>query len=102
MNCVRETTNYEDPYAVAVMHYCRPCTMQDVSCLRSVFKMLALSRAYALKELCAWVLQNTSCFITGEIKFGRCFAIHQTAKFKSLPNFLAIRYSHMAIRLAFF
>ena len=43
-------------------------------------------RTYVLRELCMCVLQNTSSFIIGEIKFGRCFAIRQTAKLKSLPN----------------
>ena len=47
---------------------------------------------YALRELCAWVLQITSCFIIGEIKFGRCYAICQTTKLKSLPNFPTINY----------
>lgn len=39
-----------------------------------------------------WVLRITSCFVIGEIKFGRCCAIRQTVKLKSLPNFPAIQY----------
>ena len=71
LNCVRETTNSEDPYAVmrniAVVDHV-PCKM----------------RAYALRELCVGALRITSCF---EIKFGGCFVIRQTAKLKSSPNF---------------
>ena len=45
-------------------------------------------------ELCTWMLRNTctSCII---IKFGGCFAIHQTAKLESSPNFPAIWYMHI-------
>ena len=78
LNCVRETTSCEDPYAVAAMHN---CTVVD--------HVPRKMRPYALRELCAWVLRITSCFIIGD---GGCFAIRQTAKLKSSPNFPAIRY----------
>ena len=43
--------------------------------------------AYALRELCAWVLQITSYFINDEIKFGGCFAYSPNSQIQVLAKF---------------
>ena len=90
-------TNSEDPYTVAVMR--NSTAIGHVLCKMSAACALFFRRklphaCMRFLELCTWMLRNTctSCII---IKFGGCFAIHQTAKLKSSPNFPAIWYMHI-------
>ena len=86
-------------YIVAVM--CNSAIVGHVPCKMSAACALFLIRKLPhvrirYLDLCVWVLRNTcmSCIIT---KFGRCFAICQTIKLKSSPNFPAIRYVYITI-----
>ena len=89
LNCVRETKNSEDSYAVAVMHI---CSAQDVSCLCSVCE-LSHARMRIMRV-------GVTKYIMLYIEFGGCFAIGQTAKFKFSPNVSAIRYVVLSTQLS--
>ena len=71
-----------------------PCKMSAACALFLIRKLPHVCIRFL--DLCVWVLQNTcmSCIIT---KFGRCFAICQTIKLKSSPNFPTIRYVYITI-----
>ena len=60
LNCMRETTNSEDPYAVAVM--------RNSAVVDHVPRKM---RVYALRELCAWALLLAKLNLADVLRFAK-------------------------------
>ena len=102
-HCVRERTNTENPYAVAVIRRSAvvghvPRKMSAACALFLLYHCWKIwSRASVCVHACTcvrtWVVCITSClFIVLGFKFGDVLMIRQTAKLKFPPNFPAVRY----------